>query len=178
MGDHPGHARRPPKGHLYFRPCTPNDAEMVFDVFQKSPTYFERVDGCIPTLQMAQVALIDAPKKTCAKYFKHFLTVHLDNDVVGVVDLHPHHPEEGICYFGLLLIKEDLFGQGLGTKCFQLAEDYVRRALGCQKIRLGVSDENDVTAFWQKMGFIPNGKTYEWKGEDKTSTVREFDKIL
>jgi ribosomal protein S18 acetylase RimI-like enzyme len=100
----------------------------------------------------------------------------LNGEPLGVLDLHVNHPEVGVCYLGMLLIKEDCFGKGLGRKCYKLAEDYVKRALGCHKIRLGVSEVNDVAKFWEKQGFTQNGKTYEYTGEARASRVRELEK--
>lgn len=163
---------------LSLRLCSLDDAEKVFEIYQTSPGYFLKVDGCLPTLEMATFSLIDGPKKTGAKYKKEFLIIELEKTPIGVLDLHAHHPDEETCYLGLLLIDERLFSRGMGRKCFNLAENYIRRVLVCKKIRLGVSNDNDVTAFWKKMGFTPNGRTYEWKGEQKTTLVQEFDKDL
>jgi uncharacterized cupin superfamily protein/ribosomal protein S18 acetylase RimI-like enzyme len=166
------------KEHLEFQVCAESDAAQVLEIFKRSPTYFQRVDGCLPTLEMAKQAIVDGPKKHGEDYFKECLIIKLNNQPIGILDVHANHPEKEICYLGLLLIPEDLFSRGLGRKCYEFAEDYVLRALGCKKIRLGVSNDNDVSGFWQKMGFEFNGKTYDWKGEQKTATVREFDKDL
>jgi GNAT superfamily N-acetyltransferase len=122
--------------------------------------------------------MIDGPKKQSEKYFKEFLIIDLNDEPVGVLDLHANHPKAGVCYLGLLLIKEDCFGKGLGRRCYELAEDYIKRALGCSKLRLGVSDANDVAGFWEKQGFTHNGKTYNWTGEAKISMVRDFEKVI
>jgi len=97
---------------------------------------------------------------------------------IGAVDLHANHPNVGICYLGLMLITENYFAKGIGTRLYHFAEDYIKRALSYHTIRLGISDDNNVTGFWTKMGFVLNTKTYQWKGEGKTSTVREYDKKL
>jgi len=106
------------------------------------------------------------------------LIIIRDQKPIGVLDLHVNHPEEKICYLGLLLLKEDLFGKGLGTQCYRFAEDYILRSLQCQKIRLGVADENNVTGFWTKMGFTPNGNKYDFPGEAKVSHVQEYEKEI
>jgi len=164
--------------HLAFRLCDESAAEEVLAIFQSSPTYFQRVDGCPPTIETTKHAMIDVPNKRCEKYFKEFLIIDLNDEPIGVLDLHANHPEVGICYLGLLLIKENCFGKGLGRRCYELAEDYVKRALGCNRIRLGVSDANDVTKFWEKQGFTHNGNIYNWTGEAKTSPVRELEKVI
>jgi len=164
--------------HIAFRWCDEDTADEVLKIFLASPAYFEQVDERPPTLETAKLALVDGPKSTGESYFKEFLIIEFNGKPVGVLDLHANHPEPGACYLGLLLIREDLFGNGLGRRCYQLAEDYMRRALGCRKILLGVAEANSVTNFWTKMGFTPNDKTYKLTGEHTNSTVREFAKFL
>ncbi len=177
-GSHPAKSDKYKKEHLEFQVCTESDAAQVLEIFKRSPTYFQRVDGCLPTLEMAKHAIVDGPKKHGEDYFKECLIIKLNNEPIGILDVHANHPEKEICYLGLLLIPENQFSRGLGRKCYELAEDYVLRAFGCKTIRLGISNDNDVSGFWQKMGFEFNGKTYDWKGEQKTATIREFDKNL
>ena len=180
---HPwGKSRPTPKveisDHITFRLCDEGSAEDILAIFEKSTTYFQRVDGCSPSLAMTKHSILDGPKERSGKYFKEFLIINLDDKPTGVLDLHGNHPDVGICYLGLLLVTEDCFGKGLGSRCYALAEDYIKRALGCDEIRLGISDANDVAVFWEKQGFNFTGKTYNWAGEAKTSSVREFDKVL
>lgn len=177
-GSAPAKSHRQRKDHLEFQICSEADAPVIYEVLKSSPQYFERVDGCLPSLQIALHTIKDTPQKYGEYYFKECLLIRLDDQPIGVLELHANHPEKEICYIGLLLISENLFGRGLGRKCYQLAEDYIFRALDCRRIRLGISNDNDVTVFWQKMGFEPNGSGYEWKGEEKTSVVREFEKVL
>ena len=54
----------------------------------------------------------------------------------------------------------------------------MKRAFGSKIIRLGISDENDVSGFWKAVGFMPNGRTYSWKGEAKTTNVVEYDRVF
>ena len=44
----------------------------------------------------------------------------------------------------------------------------IKRSLRCKKIRLGVSKDNEVSAFWRAMGFRDSGSNYDWRGEQKT----------
>lgn len=178
LGSHPAKSDRYQKEHLQFQVCTDSDAAQVLEIFKRSPTYFQKVDGCLPTLQMAKHAIVDGPKKHGEDCFKEFLLIKLNNEPMGVLVVHANHPEKEICYLELLLITEDLFSRGLGQKCYELAEDYILRALGCRMIRLGVSNAIDVSGFWQKMGFELVGKNYDRKGHQNSATVREFSKSL
>ncbi len=160
FGPHDGRPHKPISDHINFRLCTESDSKDVLKIFETSPTYFQKVDGCHPTLKTATHAIVDGPKKTIDSFFKEFLMIELNSEPIGTVDLHCDHPEKGITYLGLLLISEHLFGKGLGKRCYQLVEDYVKCAFGSKVIRIGVSDDNDVSGFWRAVGFLPNGKSY------------------
>lgn len=164
--------------HLAFRPCDESNSKEFLAFFLESPTYFESAHGCAASWATAKHAILDEPANKNEKYFKEILIIELNEKAVGVLELHINDPEFGICYLGLLLIKEDHIGKGLGRRCYRLAEDYIKRAHGCHKVRLGVSKANDVSQFWEKMGFIDTGRTYSCIGEAKASVVREFEKSI
>lgn len=178
LGPHNGRPTAPFPDHLKLRLAQNDDAAEVLKIFETSPTYFRNVEGCFPTIKSATHSILDGPTKTGQTYFKEFLIIEQLGKPIGTVDLHCDHPEPGITYLGLLLIGEHLFGQGLGRRCYELVEDYVKRSFGSKSIRLGISDSNDVSGFWIAMGFHPNGKTYSWHGEGKVTNVTEYDKNL
>lgn len=163
---------------LVLRPIVAGEESLVLEIFNQSKTYFRKVDGCDPSLKIVLDAIAGGPQKKSESYKKEFLIVEHSDRPVGVIDAHIDHPQKGIVYVGLLLIEESFFGVGIGRRVYNLFEDYVRRAHGAKSLRLGVSAENDVTAFWEKMGFQPNGRTYSWQGESKTTEVRELSKEL
>lgn len=164
--------------HLQLAACFETDAEQVLRLFQKSPSYFEKVEGCLANLKMAKHAIVDMPKDRREKYFKEFLFIKKNDQILGVVDLHINHPEEKICYIGLLLLDQSLVGQGLGKECYRFIEDYILRALQCDKVRLGIAEVNQVDGFWEKMGFKSNGHSYDFQTELKNVHVKEFEKKL
>jgi uncharacterized cupin superfamily protein/RimJ/RimL family protein N-acetyltransferase len=178
LGPHPGKDQRPQRNHLRLQPCTKSDLEQILEVFEASPDYFLKVDGCLPNKEIVLQTLTDGPKEKSADYFKEFLLIERDGKFIGAVDLHAHHRDKGTTYLGLFLINEKLQGQGLGRQCYLLIEDYIQRAYQCQKILLGIHEDNQVANFWKKMGFAVNGKTYEWEGEQKNALVTEYEKSL
>lgn len=164
----------------HFSLCQLNlsDDLLILEIFKKSPTYFLRVDGCEPTLNTVRDAVIGVPKTRTTSYLKEFLLINLGDQPIGVVDIHINHPELGITYVGLLLIAEHLFGKGIGRQSYEIVENYIKSKFDTEFVRLGVSDDNDVSGYWKKMGFMPNGHAYSWKGENKTTNVVEFEKRL
>jgi uncharacterized cupin superfamily protein len=176
MGPHNGRSKIGIENHLSLRHVNSSDENLVLDIFKKSPTYFSRVDGCEPTITTVKHAIADGPEKRVESYHKEFLLIEHKDQPIGVVEIHINHPEPGIVYVGLLLLTENIFGKGFGRRSYELVEHYVKMIFGAKTLRLGISDDNDVSPFWKKMGFVPNGKTYSWKGESKTTNVVEFDK--
>ncbi len=177
-GTHNGRPQQALPNHLALRLCDEQSAQEVFDIYCRSPEYFIRVEGCLPTIETVKKDMAESPPNQSDTYIKEFLIIEHDGSSIGVVDLHGNHPEEGICYLGLLLLRDDAKQMGTGSQSYKLIEDYVRRAMRCKSIRLGVSETNDVSTFWLKMGFEPNGRTYKWKGQHVTANVREFEKAL
>lgn len=177
-GAHSGRPQKKFSGHLRFHLATEDHVNQVLGIFEKSPDYFLNVEGQLPSAPTALHSILDGPQKQVPEYYKEFLMIEFDGALVGTIDLHLNHPEVGIAYLGLLLLDDRFQGLGLGRKSYQLLEDYARRAHRCRHLRLGVSKDNDMTSFWQKMGFAPNGRSYQWQGEGKTSTVIEFEKAL
>ncbi|HEX4925056.1 MAG TPA: GNAT family N-acetyltransferase [Bdellovibrionales bacterium] len=178
IGPHPGTPERAFPDHLRLSKASDADTRTILEIYSAAPEYFLNVEGRLPTAETVAHDLRDGPKKTVPEYFKEFLIVHAEGRPVGVADLHANHPETGITYIGLLLLRKDVWGRGLGRRAFLLVEDYARRALKTKILRLGISRDNEVTGFWRKMGFAENGRSYEWKGEAKTSAVIEMDKPL
>lgn len=178
IGHHLGKPNTPIAEHLNLRICSLSDAQEVLEIFNTSPNYFLKVDGCLPTIELAIKEISDEPNKKTVDYFKEALLIEYNDQAIGFVDLHCHHPDKGITYLGLLIISEKLSGQGLGRRCYELIEDYINRSFECKTIRLGVSMDHDVSGFWQAMGFTPNGRSYDWKAKSKMTHVIEFEKKL
>lgn len=101
-----------------------------------------------------------------------------NSNPIGFADLHVNYRSQGMTYLGLLILREDVHGKGLGRRAYNLVEKFLVDQFDVEKIYLGVSDHNQVQDYWSKMGFIPNGFTYKWKGEKIESLVTEMEKQL
>lgn len=155
-----------------------NSQDLILSIFKKAPRYFLQVEGCLPTSATVSDAVLCAPARTVSSYQKEFLVIRRDGDPIGTVELHVNHPAPSVAYIGLLLVREDLHRQGLGRACYVAVEDYVRRNYDAKVIRLGVSDDNDVSGFWSKLGFSSNGRSYSYAGERKANNVVEYEKKI
>lgn len=160
-------------------PATSAQSDLILSLFESSPSYFQSVEGAPASRATVEEALRARPKQTVPEYAKEFLIVHDDDGrAVGTVELHLNHPEKGIAYIGLLQIRDDLSGRGVGRRAYAATEERARVKYACDRIRLGVADENDVSGFWSKLGFRANGRTYTWMGERKSNNVVEYEKRL
>lgn len=159
-------------------PATNGNINDILSIYQRSPTYFHRVSGSPPTLETVQRDMVDQPKKQTASYKKEFLVLFRGSEPFGVADIHYDHPDVGIAYLGLLLVDETRWGQGLGRMAYLEIEGHIRAVSAIQFIRLGISNHNDVSGFWRKVGFKENGRTYPWTDQNRDSVVTEFEKPL
>lgn len=156
----------------------PDKAPIVQEIYFNSPTYFRRVDGSEPIEGMAIKDIKDVPPKHGVHYVKIAALIYNGLNPIGYADLHVNYRCLGMVYLGLLILREDVQGKGFGNKSYELIEKYLLDHFDIEKIYLGVSNHNLVQDYWEKMGFIPNGFTYKWKGENKESVVTELEKQL
>jgi uncharacterized cupin superfamily protein len=177
MGTNSAMPKRFHQDHLRLELCTGAHLGEIFKVYTSSPKYFMSVEGTLPTKDLVLKNLTDLPLKKLPELEKEFFLIQHNGEFIGVAELFHNHPNLGETYIGLLLLSEPLAGKGFGQRSFKLVEDYIKRAYKSKKIRIGVSQSNDVSGFWKKMGFQENGHSYTW-GENKTSLVTEFEKSL
>lgn len=159
------------------RVATEQDEDAVLAVFLKSPTYFRRVEGKEPDTDIVRNEMFGLPKKLSPVYRKEFLLVSDGDTDVGAIELHLHHPQEGIAYVGLFLLTEDMHGRGHGRALYHALEAHCRRQ-DIRSVRLGVSDDQDLSGFWRKLGFLPNGHSYVFQGQNRETRSIEYEKAL
>jgi ribosomal protein S18 acetylase RimI-like enzyme len=163
---------------MELEPVNLSSQNLILSIFEKAPNYFLQVEGCLPTLATVNDAILCAPVKTTQAYVKQFLVIRDHGQPVGTVELHINHPATEISYIGLLLVCEDLQSRGVGRECYRAVENYVRQNHAAKIIRLGVSDDNDVSGFWSRLGFRSNGRHYSYAGERKVNNVVEYEKKI
>lgn len=157
-----------------------DQAPVVQKLFESAPDYFIKTENSIVKPHFAEREMSDSPPlaKQTATYEKRFCLIFLEDEPIGIVDLHKDHPVKDVCYIGLFLLKEDQQKKGLGREIFHEVESYITERLHCAVARLGVSEANDVEKFWLKMGFARNGNSYIWKSSDQQNQVFEMEKAL
>ncbi|MGZ3775747.1 MAG: GNAT family N-acetyltransferase [Pseudobdellovibrionaceae bacterium] len=156
----------------------PNKTDIIQEIYFNSPTYFRRVEGTEPLAGMALKDINDFPPKRDEYYIKVAGLISNGLKPIGYADLHVNYRSKGMAYLGLLILREDVHGKGIGRRVYKLIEKFLVDRFKVEKIFLGVSDHNQVQAYWSKMGFVPNGFTYTWKGEKIESFVTEMEKVI
>ncbi len=155
-------------------------AHVVQKIYERSPGYFLSTEHEVAGPSTARENIEDKvplPRRS-PSYEKIFCLISIDGVPAGIVDLHKDHPQRGVTYVGLFLLDETYQKRGLGRECFHEVENFINRSYSCSHLRLGVSFDNNVEGFWKKLGFLRNGRTYEWNGANRVNQVFEMEKKL
>jgi RimJ/RimL family protein N-acetyltransferase len=124
--------------------------------FDSAARYFVLTERRRPAPDEAATLLADADADPARRLLA--LLAKDGGAAVGVLDLWLHHPEPGVAHVGLLLLRADRQGRGLGREAVRGAEAALARE-GFLALRLSVVDENaDARAFWEALGFGEVGR--------------------
>lgn len=135
-------------------PASPERAE---ELFAACPGYFERLHGGAHTAEDIRDLLEEKPPEVSEKQTWIAL---LQGETAGVIDFLRDYPRPGTVYVGLLMVREDRQGQGLGAILFR---ELARLSQG-EHFRLAVLEHNTAAlAFWRRIGFVATGEVKPWR---------------
>jgi ribosomal protein S18 acetylase RimI-like enzyme len=106
------------------------------------------------------------------------ILVCLDNDViVGSVNI---RQQGSACYLGMLSVRPQLQGSGVGRKLIDAAERRARAEWGSEKMEMTVfSVRSELVAYYERRGYRKTGEKRPFAGDDVHGTPRveglEFD---
>lgn len=149
--------------------------EAIQNLFNRAPKYFKSIQGDIAGPHEAKEALTIRPPQTEPSQ-KHNLGVYLEHELIGYIDLIDGYPSRNYAYLGLLLFGEEIQNRGLGRTTFEKIESFVKSWAHIEILRLGVADTNDVTGFWQKMGFVRTGRILPCQQQNIKAQIIEMEK--
>jgi ribosomal protein S18 acetylase RimI-like enzyme len=134
-------------------------------------------NGRLPEAGDAKALLSDFPP-TKSPSDKTVLAIEETKNVVALLDILQHYPDQQIFWIGLLLIHPDYRKKGLGKEIVNSLQTHLKLSM-YSEIRLGVLEENhDGYGFWQRMGFkqidLKPGRIFG----QKTHTVIVMNKLL
>jgi GNAT superfamily N-acetyltransferase len=147
----------------------PADAERAEELFAACPDYFQRLHGAAHTAEDIRDLLEERPPEVSEKQTWIAL---VRGETVGVVDFLRDYPRPGTVYVGLLMVREDRQGQGLGAILFR---ELARLSQG-EHFRLAVLEHNKpALAFWRRMGFVATGEVKPWRGHRVILMERSYE---
>jgi ribosomal protein S18 acetylase RimI-like enzyme len=84
------------------------------------------------------------------------LTCTDGNEIIGSVYLQKQQPSS--CYLGMLVVKPQLQGSGLGRRLMAAAEDHVRKKWGAKQMTMSViTVRNELIEYYQRRGYRRTG---------------------
>ena len=169
-------ARRLPIGQMTrryeARPFTDGDLPKLLDLCLGNPLYYAHL-GEEVSLDSLRGELSVLPKgKTLED--KYFFGLYDGAVLVAAIDLIDGYPEVDVAYLSWLILAVECQGRGEGTRIVQELTDFLR-AQGFRTVRRAcVAGNPQSTRFWEKNGFVPDGKSAE---REKCSVI-ELERVL
>lgn len=152
-------------------------SQKVQNVLESAPKYQLNTQGT-PISKDAGQSVFEALPPNCSSKQKHVLLIEVEGEPIGIVDLIEGYPDNGIAFLGLLLLKEDSQGRGLGKEAYLRVEEYIAKLSSISKVRLAYIKNNPVHGFWEKVGFSLTGEEKPYEGENIKSLAILMEKIL
>lgn len=153
----------------------PGDEARIDALLGRLEAYSTRVDGVARVDDGARTFLEERPPGIPARQ-KHTFVVVADGEDAGLADIVDGFPRAGTAFVGLLAVREDRHGQGIGRAAWQALEAFARNTLAAEVLRLAVVDANPVEGFWQRQGFERTGESSPYTGLARQSTAWLMEK--
>lgn len=156
------------------RPLSRADADAVQHLLEASPGYVRRTTGA-DAGPGDGASVLEALPPGVAPEAKTVLGLEADGELLGICDLIAHWPEPGTAHIGLLLVREDRAGQGLGRRLHEGVLAHVARDASLTTLRAGIVGTNAEHAapFWERLGYRPTGEERPYE----SGTVRSATAI-
>jgi GNAT superfamily N-acetyltransferase len=159
---------------LILRPIEPEDVEAVQGVIESDAGYVERVTGLPPGPADAQSLLLMRPPDL-AEDRKLVYGVWAAGELVGLLDVLRGWPAPDVAHVGLLQVRGDRQGEGLGRRAHSLLLDVVAGWPEVRTLRLAIVSTNASVAepFWRSLGYAPAEapKPYRYNNLAATSQI-------
>lgn len=142
-------------GGLRATPAAPADAAALQACLDAARDYFVLTEGAPAGRDAARDLLADAEADETRRVF---LVRGPGGPPLGFLDLHLHQPEPGVAHVGVLTLRPEARGRGVGRALIE-ALARALAAAGFAALRCSVGDENpDARAFWERVGFFEVGR--------------------
>lgn len=174
-------ASPPVSGTFTLRPLTGPDAPLVQELLEAAPDYTRRTQArdVAPTDGTGVLTAVPPGLDPRAK-----TVLGLCDDagsLLALADVLHGWPEPDTARIGLLLVRQDAQGAGLGRLLHETLLAQVRLHAGLRLVRAGIVSTNAEVAvpFWQRMGYRPTAEVHPHQpqgalqGAEMTTTIWE-----
>ncbi len=155
------------------------DVEALQSLIESDPGYSERVTGYPPGPSDALSLLLMRPPDL-PEEAKVVWGGFVDDELVSVLDVLRGHPTAERAFLGLLLVRGDRQGTGVGRATVAAFAEGARTAWPeVVRLRLAVVDTNAAAGeFWARLGFEPTGESTRYRYDHLESTTRLWERDL
>lgn len=155
------------------------DAPVLQRLYEACADYFLLADGAPASVSAAAEEFANLPPGVPATAKFVFAAPAQDGGVpAALVEGLRDHPQPGVWYVGLMLVRPQLRSAGLGSRVFAEFESIARQA-GASELRLCVFDASaPALRFWQRNGFEFHRAIGEQQFGSRTHTRTELRKVL
>ena len=164
--------------HVELREFSADDAGELQALLESDPGYTERVTGYPPGSSDAVSLLLGRPEGLADKD-KVVLGGWAGDELVSVVDVLRGWPDEHTAHIGLLLVRGNRQGAGLGAATFRALADRARDWAGIRSWRAAVVRTNEqVAGFWRGLGFAETGEVKPYRYDRLSSQAVIFARAV
>lgn len=134
------------------RRLRPEDTDFIYDLSRKNEIYYQFHPPFVTKESIREdMRALPPGKNYDDKYYVGFFE---KETLAAILDLILDYPAKGVAFIGLFMMDAAYQNRNLGSKIISECAEYLK-ALGFQKIRLGVDKGNpQSSAFWKKNGFL------------------------
>lgn len=155
---------------LTFQELRAADAGDLQAVYATVPGYYALFGGLRP--DEAYQAITHPPEVASPHYA---WGIRVRDELVGHLDFVLGYPDPLTAYLGLLLIRGDRHGRGLGRQAFERWLAWVMTG-PFRRVRLGVVVGNEAAmAFWRRVGCRPTGEIRPLVVNDREVSVHLYE---
>jgi GNAT superfamily N-acetyltransferase len=163
-----------------FRELGPADVDALQGLLESVPDYAERITGYPPGPSDGLSALISVPDGFDPAG-KHGWGLWDGSVLVAFADVLIGYPVPTTAFVGLLLVRGDRHGTGLGRAMHDVVVERLRTtAPAVRRLRLGIVRTNAAVAepFWRRLGYAPTGEEKPYRYDHLSSTVALWERSL
>lgn len=162
-----------------FRALVGGDADALQDLLESVPDYAERITGYPPGPSDGLSALLSVPDGFDSSG-KHGYGLWDGPVLVAFADVLVGYPSDRFAFIGLLVVRGDRQGAGLGMTLHDAVVERVRTVPTVERLRLGIVATNAAVAepFWRAVGYEPTGERKPYRYDHLESTVALWERPI